>query len=324
MSQADISSLINIQKKSVDFFYQNLNLPQLQKIIATLQACKGKIIFSGMGKSGFVAQKLASTFLSIGKQALFLSPAEAMHGDLGAVSKEDIYLAISKSGQTKEILQIIPFIKRKGAFILSFLSDKKAPLKEESDLCLQIPLLQELCPFDLAPTTSCTLQMAVGDIITAALMQKSQMTMMDYSTNHPGGMIGNSTLFQVEEVMLSIKEMPIAYKEDKLIDRLCELTEKKCGCLIVIDKNRKLQGIFTDGDLRRSIQQKGSSVLQQTIEKLMITQPKYIRDKAKLIDAIRLMEKTPSPVTVLPVLDSKSEIVGIIRMHDIIQRGLGR
>ncbi len=324
MDLSTLTLLAKRQKESLDFFYQHIDLEEIASLSQKIAKSSGKLIFSGMGKSGFIAKKLASSFLSLGKQALFLSPAEGMHGDLGMIRKEDIFLSLSRSGQTKEILQIVPYIKKRGASIVSFLSDKKGPLFDMSDQTIFLPLLEELCPFNLAPTTSCILQLLAGDLLMSSFMKESQTTLDEYSQNHPGGMIGNSTWMHVEEVMLAEKEIPTALAEEKLLDKLCELTEKQCGCLVVVDKKRSLQGVFTDGDLRRAIQQKGESALHCTLAELMTPKPKAISQKAKLIEAIRLMEKQPFPVMVLPVIDQSSQVVGIVRMHDIIQRGLGR
>ncbi|MCH9609160.1 MAG: Arabinose 5-phosphate isomerase KdsD [Chlamydiales bacterium] len=312
------------QKQYLDTFYNKLDFNACQNLFDRLKKNKGVLFFSGIGKSGFIAQKIAATMMSTGTKAFFLPPTDALHGDLGMVSEKDTVLLMSKSGETEEMLQLLPVLRSKGVQVMALCSNSRSRLVQGVETSVILPCENELCPFDLAPTTSTEVQLLFGDVLTIALMEYNRFTLDQYAVNHPSGRIGRRATAKVKDLMLDEKRTPTCRPDDLLAQVLVEFTDKRCGCLLVIDEERKLKGIFTDGDLRRALQEKGDQVLKEKIESLMTLAPKSIDEDALAWDAVKVMESNQkSPVMVLPVLEKeRGEVVGIIKMHDLIQAGL--
>ncbi|HEX2582532.1 MAG TPA: KpsF/GutQ family sugar-phosphate isomerase [Chlamydiales bacterium] len=319
-----LRKLLEKQKESLDYFFDTVDLSEIENAFQLLSTCKGMLVFSGVGKSGLVAQKIAATFVSTGTRALFLCPTNALHGDLGILSAEDIFIVLSKSGESQELLDLIPSVKKKGALLLAVVSHRGSNLEKAASAVIHLPVDCELCPFDLAPTTSTALQMMLGDLLAVALMHQKKFSMADFADNHPAGLLGRKITLRVADLMFKGSAVPVCRDTDKLIDQLHEFSTKQCGCLIITDENSQLQGIFTDGDLRRAIQLKGPRALESTLRELMTFSPKSISSEKLAIDAVQVMEEDPNRlITVLPVLEG-AKVVGLIRMHDIIQAGLHR
>lgn len=315
--------LFEVQKKSLDHFFEHINFDEVDELLRVLFPCKGVIFFSGVGKSGLVAKKIAVTLTSVGTKSLYLSPVDSLHGDLGIVSKEDIFVFLSKSGESDELLNLIPYLRNKGVYLVCWTSHPKSRLAKGCDLVITLPVDKELCPFDLSPTTSSVVQMIFGNVISVALMQMKHFPIEQFRLNHPAGKIGRRMTLKVKDLMLSGSKIPICHAEDKLMDILVELSDKRCGCLLVVDKENRLLGIFTDGDLRRALQKQGSLALEVKIKALMTKSPKSSSPEVLAVDALSLMEADPKhPVTVLPVLDENKKVLGLIKMHDIVQSGL--
>ncbi|HEY4831357.1 MAG TPA: KpsF/GutQ family sugar-phosphate isomerase [Waddliaceae bacterium] len=318
-----LQGLLLKQKQQIDYFYTYLDVAVCEELLYELVKCQGVLFFTGIGKSGFIAQKIAATMLSTGNKAFFLPPIDALHGDLGMVSKKDAVIILSKSGETEELLQLLPFIRNKGAKILGITSNKESRLARGSDHIVILPCENELCPFDLAPTTSTEVQLLFGDVLAIALMEIRGFSLSQFAENHPGGRIGRRSSMCVRDLMLDKESSPLCLSEDRLEEVLIDFTNKRCGCLIIIDEKRQLKGIFTDGDLRRALQAKGEKILKEKVGELMTRTPKAIKAAALAWDAMKLMESDQKhPVMVLPVLDDKDEVIGIIKMHDLIQAGL--
>ncbi len=318
-----LEDLFKEQRKYLNYFFDHIDLQQVEKLIEILYNCSGEIFFTGIGKSGIIAEKIAVTMVSTGTRSLFLTSVNILHGDLGIVTAKDIVILISKSGETDELLHLIPYIRNKGAFIIALASEKNSRLAKACDKSIYLPVQRELCPFDLAPTTSTVVQLIFGDILAVALMKKKNFSIEDYAENHPAGRIGKRITLKVKDLMISGEVLPTCSPDDKLIDMLVELSNKRCGCLLLIDKSNHLLGIFTDGDLRRALQNQGVDVLNQPIKGLATKQPKTISPEAMATEAMKLMEADQkSPVTVLPVLDETDQVMGLIKMHDILQSGL--
>ena len=318
-----IKQLLNRQKESLNFFFEHLNVTETQKIIDLIYKCKGIIYFTGVGKSALVAKKIALTLTSTGTKALYLGATSAMHGDLGIVSKEDVFVVLSKGGESEELLNLVPFLRNRGVFVIGLVSDPKSRLAKASDQYIHLPLEKELCPHGLAPTTSSVIQMLFGDILAIALMELKEFPLDQYRLNHPAGKIGKRLTIKVRDLMITGEGIPLCRPEDKLVDELVELSNKKCGCLVVIDSSHQLLGIFTDGDLRRALQSHGSKALEASIGELMIKTPKTILPDVMAYDALLQMESNQkSPVMVLPVVDENKKVIGIIKMHDIVQAGV--
>jgi len=314
-----IAKLLQQQKAHIDYFYQQVDEESLEETFAVIAQCKGVLFVTGVGKSGFVAQKIAATMMSTGSKAFFLPPLDALHGDLGMVTEEDAVLILSKSGQTEELLQLLPFIRNKGAMTVGFTSKERSRLALGCDHHIYLPCEQELCPFDLAPTTSTELQLVVGDLLSVYLMEQKQFSLDEYAKNHPGGSIGRRATVRVADLM---QEPPLCELDQRLEEILAEFTKRRCGCMVVVNKKRELQGIFTDGDLRRALQQRGESVLQERLGDLMTKTARTTSAKTLAVDAMKKMESDQKhPIMVLPVVDDK-EVVGLLKMHDIIQSGL--
>lgn len=317
-----MQTLFDTFRTSLDRFFERIDLDAVEKVLHVILGCQGTVLFSGVGKSGFIAQKIAATFVSTGTRALFLKPVDALHGDIGIVSKNDVFLAFSKSGESGELLQLIPHVRKKGAVAISVVSDPTSRLAKASDLIAYLPVQKELCPFDLAPTISTAAQLIFGDCLAIALMQAKQFTRDDFASNHPAGFLGLKSTLKVSDLMIRGKEMPICQEQSRLIDVLHILTGKRCGCILIVDDDFKLQGIFTDGDLRRAIETKGEEALRMPMKQLMTHSPRTVEVNQCAIIALRQMEEDAEQlITVLPVLDS-GKIIGLLRMHDILQSGL--
>ncbi len=317
-----VRALFETQKNYLDEFFANIDFEKTEKILQKFLLCRGNIILSGVGKSGIIANKLAMTMLSTGTKAIFLSPGDALHGDIGIVAKDDIFVAISKSGETKELLELIPYIRKKGAELIAIVSNPDSTLAKLSDLFISLYVKKEICPFNLSPTTSTAAQLIYGDVLSVALMKKKNFSLDEYAINHPSGSIGKKITLRVEDLMLKGDDIPFSFPEDELIDVLHVLSSKRCGSLVVVNEKKELLGVFTDGDLRRAIESSREGFLSKKIKSFMTKTPKWITKDELAYEAMLEMEKDPKKlITVLPVIEKK-EVVGIIRLHDILQSGI--
>lgn len=317
-----LKELFTKQREYLNIFYDELALEPCEAFLERILACEGTLFFTGVGKSGYIAQKIAATLLSTGTKASYLAPIDALHGDLGMVTKKDLVVILSKSGESDELLELLPFIRNRGAPLLAITSNARSRLSNGVDCSVTLPCPSELCPFDLAPTISTEIQLLFGDVLAIAVMKAKGFTLDEYAANHPRGRIGRRLTLKVHQIMLDKERTPLCSPEDRLQEVLMDFTNKRCGCLIVIDEKKRLKGIFTDGDLRRALQAKGDQVLQEKIGALMTLAPKAIDSDSLAWEAMKLMESDQKqPVMVLPVVE-REEVVGIIKMHDLIQAGL--
>lgn len=318
-----IQRLLDKYREELSLFFEKVDVGSFEKLLTLCQACKGLLILSGIGKSALVAEKIAVTMTATGTRALFIPPIEAMHGDVGIISNQDIFIAISKSGETEELLNLLPYVRNKGAKIVALTSNSKSRLAEAADLQLVVPFHQELCPFNMAPTISTSCQTILGDVLAIALMESKNFTLDEYAMNHPAGTIGKRITVKVKNLMIEGSLIPLCRPTDHLIDVLVELSNKKAGCVLVADDNKKLLGIFTDGDLRRSLQKFGPAVMSQPLSALMTQASRFTHPEVLAWDALKMMENQKSPITVLPVLDEAShQVVGLLKLHDILQTGI--
>lgn len=319
----NIQELFHTYQESVDYFFEQVDTVQVQKVVEWFKDCKGLIVFSGVGKSGLVAQKIAATLTSTGTRAIFLSPLEALHGDIGVVGNGDLFIAMSKTGESQELVDLLPFVRKKGAKIIAFVSNETSRLARASDLVLKLPVHKELCPFNLAPTVSTTVQMILGDVLAIAMMRASSFSMDQYALNHPSGAIGRKLTLKVEDLMVKGKALPCVSPDDRVIDILVELSDKKAGCVLVVEKAGLLLGIFTDGDLRRALQLHGEALLQKKMRDVMTNTARTVRPDLLAWEAMQQMEGNKTqPIMMLPVVDSEKKVLGLLRMHDILQSGL--
>lgn len=318
-----IQNLLDEEHKQLEYFFRNLDVSAFEKLFKDIAACKGMIICTGVGKSGFIAKKIAATMISTNTRAFFLSPVDALHGDIGIATQGDMCLLFSKSGESEELLSLMPSLRNKGVKTIAIVSNPASRLAKTADAFMHLPLEKELCPFDLAPTTSCLIQLIFGDILAIALMNLNKFSVEDMALNHPAGRIGKRTSFRVKDLMIKGDNLPLATQEKKIVDILVELSNKRCGCILIKNEQGKLLGIFTDGDLRRSLQKEGSKALENTLQNLMTRSPRKIGPNAMAVEAIKIMEGSGNnEVSVLPVLEDDGTLVGLVKLHDLIQTGL--
>jgi len=286
--------------------------------VKTLFDCRGRVVLTGMGKSGFVANKIAATLASTGTPALFMHPAEGIHGDLGMVVRGDVVIAISNSGETDEIINLLPAIKRLGVKLICLVGNLNSTLARMSDVSLDVSVAEEACPL-MVPTASTTAALAMGDALAAVLLEQRGFNEEDFSLIHPGGSIGRRLLVRVKDLMHKDSEVPMI-KEDALMkDAILEITSKKLGVTSIVDDRRALVGILTDGDLRRALE-RGGNILVHPVSQYMTRNPKMIDEEELAAKALQLMEAFA--ITSLLILDDQRRVKGIIHMHDILKAGV--
>ncbi|XP_041009561.1 probable arabinose 5-phosphate isomerase [Juglans microcarpa x Juglans regia] len=322
IDETTLLNLFKCQQKHLNFFFHNLSLPQTLSFARTLLSASGTIFFTGVGKSGFVANKISQTLVSLGIRSAFISPVDALHGDIGILTSCDVVVLFSKSGTTEELLRLVPCARAKGAYLASVTSVEGNALAAACDMNVHLPLERELCPFDLAPVTSTAIQMVFGDTVAIALMGARNLTKEEYAANHPAGRIGKSLIFKVKDVMKKQEELPVCREGDLIMDQLVELTSKGCGCLVVIDEEYHLIGTFTDGDLRRTLKASGEAIFKLTVGEMCNRMPRTISPDSMAVEAMKKMEAPPSPVQFLPVVDYRNMLIGIVTLHGLVSAGI--
>ncbi|WP_312197945.1 KpsF/GutQ family sugar-phosphate isomerase [Anaerospora hongkongensis] len=283
---------------------------------------QGRVIVTGMGKSGLIGKKIAATLASTGTPSFFLHPAEGIHGDLGMVTSEDIVLALSNSGETAEVIGILPAIRRIGARIIAMAGREQSTLAQNADVFLDVAVEKEACPMGLAPTASTTAALAMGDALAVALLSSRKFTPEDFALFHPGGSLGRKLLLTVENVMHTGEDNPVVLADQLVKEALFVMTAKGLGVTSVVDKAGRLLGIVTDGDIRRGLE-KGHDFLDRPVETIMTKTPRTITKDKLAAQALNLMEKNkPRPITVLPVVDDQFRAIGIIHLTDLLRQGV--
>ena len=283
--------------------------------------CSGRVIVIGMGKSGLVGRKISSTLASTGTPSFFIHPAEGLHGDLGILMQNDVVILIPSSGETEEITNIIPPLKKMGNSIIGMTGKMNSTLARYSDVVLDISVKKEACPLNVAPTASTTVTMALGDALAVVLLKMRGFNKEDFARLHPGGSLGKKLFLKVDEVMHFGHSHPVISVNSKVKDAILTITEKGLGAVNVIDENSRLIGIITDGDLRRGIE-KYPDLLDKNVEEIMTRTPVTILQGKLAMEAFRLMEDRPSQLMVLPVVNETHEPVGMVRIHDLVKAGL--
>lgn len=317
--------LIEIVKKELNLEAEAINKiaeridENIIKAIDILYNCKGKVVVTGMGKTGIIARKIAATLSSTGTTSIFLHAAEGIHGDLGILQKDDVVIAVSTSGNTQELISIIPFIKFMKIPIISITGNKQSQLAKNSDVVIDCYVPKEYEPFGLVPTASTTVTLAIGDAIAVALLKKRDFKETDFAKFHPGGTIGKKLIYKVDDLMHTGDKNPIVENNVKMDKVILEMTSKGLGCTNVIDENGKLVGIVTDGDLRRFLA-KGITDLNVLVLEAMTVNPKSVNPETLAVDALNLMEE--NKITMLPVVNKENIPVGMLHMHDLIDAGV--
>ncbi|AKX46439.1 D-arabinose 5-phosphate isomerase [Thiopseudomonas alkaliphila] len=281
--------------------------------------CSGRVVVVGMGKSGHIGRKIAATLASTGTPSFFVHPAEASHGDMGMITANDVVLALSNSGSTHEIVTLLPLIKRLGITLISMTGNVESPLAQAAAVNLDASVEQEACPLNLAPTSSTTVALVLGDALAIALLEAKGFTPEQFAFSHPGGALGRRLLLKVEHVMHSGEELPCVAKGVELRHALLEMTQKGLGMTLILDHQGHLAGVFTDGDLRRALD-KGIDVRTATIDQLMTTHPKSAHPEMLAAEALKIMED--HKISSLPVIDQQGLAIGALNMHDLLRAGV--
>jgi len=291
-----------------------------EKAVEIIYQSKGRVIVAGMGKSGLVGKKIAATLASTGTPAFFLHPAEASHGDLGMVTDRDIIIAISNSGETEELIGLIPFLKRFNVKLISMTGNLNSTLAEASDVTLDISVKEEACPMGIVPTASTTATLALGDAVAVALLIKRGLDERDFAFFHPGGKIGKKLLIKVKDLMHIGDSLPKVSIDTPMSKALIEMSSKRLGHAIVLDNNNRMVGLITDGDVRRGLEKWGRMLFELTAGKVMTKNPKTIAEEELAVKALSIMENYS--ITALVVPDNEGRPLGIIHLHDILREGI--
>lgn len=289
------------------------------RAVELMVACRGRVVLTGMGKSGFIAKKIAATLTSTGTPALYLHPAEGLHGDLGMIVQGDVVVAVSNSGGTTEIIEILPALKRFGVTLISLVGNLQSPLAKESDVALDVGVDEEACPLNLAPTASTTAALAMGDALAVAVFEKRGFKAEDFAVLHPRGRLGRRLLLRVRDLMYVGPEMPVVSEETLMRDAILEISMKRLGMTTVVDKEGRLTGIVTDGDLRRGLE-KHTDLLERPVKECMTRYPKIIERDELAARAVQVMEQ--HKITSLLIVDAQGRPDGVIHLHALLQVGV--
>jgi arabinose-5-phosphate isomerase len=289
------------------------------KTVRLIEESKGRVVFTGMGKSGIIARKIVATMNSTGTAAIFMHPTDALHGDLGMVRRDDVAILISKSGNTEELLQLLPMLKRIGITIIGMLGNVFSKLAKECDVVLNVSVKEEACPYDLAPTASTTASLVMGDAVAITLLEMQGFTIEDFALLHPGGSLGKRLSLKIEEIMIKGNDIPVVNEKASLKDTILEITSKRLGATCVTNEEGILSGIVTDGDLRRLLE-KTLEIKNIKAEDVMTKKPKTISKTLLASYALQQFEKFN--ITSLIVVDKENRPEGIVHLHDLVKLGL--
>ncbi len=307
--RTEAAGILNLIEKVDDGFIRMVDL---------ICKSRGRVIIAGIGKSGIIGRKIVATLNSTGTRSIFLHPVEAMHGDLGIVSREDIFIALSNSGETDELNALLPSIRNAGCPIIAFTGNKGSTLAGLSDIVIDVGVDAEACPLGLAPTTSTTALLAMGDALAVVLINRKKFTPNDFKKIHPGGNLGHRLSYKVQDIMLTGNAVPAVYEGAGMDAALDMMDRKKLGVVLILKKDETLSGIITDGDVRRMLVNK-INVFEKTADALMIPGPKSIAETTPLYDALNIMET--HQITVLPVIGPGGKVTGVLHLHDILGKG---
>ena len=314
-------NVIKIEAKAVAAIADRIG-NEFDHAVNAILNCKGRLIILGMGKSGLISQKIASTMASTGTPSHFVHPADAFHGDLGMITKEDVVLMISNSGETHELLEIIPSLKRKAVPTISMVGKENSTLFKNTDYALNTSVEKEACTLDLAPTASTTATLAMGDALAVALLESRGFNAQDFAELHPGGSLGKKLLLKVDQLIHKDNEIPFVHRNTSLKDALLTISEKGLGITGVLDEKDNLIGIITDGDIRRGIEKGGNNIFDKTAEDFMSLNPKTISTDTLAITALETMEKYNITSLFVYSLNELKKPDVIIHIHDILKTGI--
>ncbi len=311
---------LTLEAKAILQVAEQIDSSELDKAFSFLCSCSGKVVLTGIGKTGIIARKISATLASTGTSSIFLHAAEGIHGDLGMLGPADVVIAVSNSGNNQELLSIIPFIKFLKVPLIALTGNLESQLALVSDAVINCSVPKEYEPFGVVPTSSTTVALAVGDALAIALLRHKDFKEEDFARFHPGGTIGKKLLLRVSDLMHSGCDLPLVSELENMSNVIIEITSKKLGCTAVIDNVGILTGMITDGDLRRQLIEKGNKILSCSARECMTTNPKHTTPEELAVNVLNMMES--HKITMLPVVDSLSKPVGMLHMHDLIQAGV--
>jgi arabinose-5-phosphate isomerase len=321
-----MENLINIAKKvlkteadAVNGLIEKLD-SSFEKAVTILYKSKGRVVVTGMGKSGLVGKKIAATLSSTGTPAFFMHPGEASHGDLGMVTSDDVIIAITNSGETEEVINLLPFLKRFNVKLIVLTGNAQSTLSRAADAVLNVSVKEEACPLGFVPTSSTTAALAMGDAIAVAILVKRGLKAEDFACYHPSGTLGKKLLTTVTDLMHTGQDLPLISMGTSLPEALIEISSKRLGMTIVADNEKKILGIITDGDIRRGVEKWGKSFFDMDIQDVMSRNPKLISHDELATKALSMMEHYS--ITSLLISDDKKRALGVIHLHDILRKGI--
>jgi arabinose-5-phosphate isomerase len=310
--------VIKIEAEAVAGLQDSIN-KDFVDAVNTIFASSGRVVLTGMGKSGLIARKIVATFNSTGTAAIYLHPTDALHGDLGMVRSEDVVILISKSGETEEISNLLPMLKRLNVKLIAMCGNKNSKLAKECNIFLNIAVKEEACPYDLAPTASTTATLALGDALAVSLLKKRKFTEDDFAFLHPGGSLGKRLSLKIKEIMITGDKIPKVLEDSSIKDVIVEITGKRLGTTCVVDKENNLAGIITDGDLRRLLE-RTLEIKDLTAKDIMSRKPKVLKENYLASFALQQMENYK--ITSLIIIDDLNHPIGIVHLHELINLGL--
>lgn len=315
-----VVEILSVEADAIERATERLEKQSVENALEILAQCESKIIVTGVGKSGVIAQKISQTLTSTGTVAVFLHPSDALHGSLGVITKGDVVIALSNSGETDEILMLLPTLKNRGIKIISIIGNVDSTLARQSDVVLDASVDKEACPLNLAPTTSTTVALSIGDALAMTLMESKGLTEKDFAENHPAGRLGKRLTLKVSGLM---HESPNISADANWLVVVKAISKYSLGAVNVVDETEKLIGIITDGDLRRTIEKTSpENFAELNAIQMMTAEPTTATPQMLAFDALKLMENRPSQISVLPVVDEKGFCLGLLRLHDIVRSGL--
>lgn len=311
--------VLTIEAQSLETLKERID-ENFLKAVEIISKSKGRVVVTGMGKSGLIGRKIAATLASTGTPSFFMHPAEASHGDLGMVTEEDVVIAISNSGETDEVLRLIPFLKYFNVKLIAITGNPQSTLARQADAVLDVSVKEEACPFGFIPTASTTATLAMGDALAVALIMKNGFKKEDFAFFHPGGSLGRRMLTKVKDLMHREEELPVVYPHNLMLDVVLEISSKRLGVAVVVDEREKILGIITDGDVRRGVQKWGKQFFEMKASDIMTVAPKSIDEDELAAVALSIMQKYS--ITSLVVPSKEGVLRGIIHIHDILKKGI--
>jgi arabinose-5-phosphate isomerase len=318
-----VVDLLLMEAEAIRVTASRLKRKQVKQALELLHDCRGKVVVMGVGKSGNIAEKIAATLTSTGTAAVYLHPSDALHGGLGLVTSNDVVLALSNSGETDEVITMLPYLKHRQVPIIAIVGNMRSTLARTAEVVLDATVNQEACPLNLAPTTSTTVALAIGDALAMTLMQIKGLTTDDFALNHPAGQLGKRLTLRVADLMHGGAENPTIKMDAAWLEVIAAISRGGLGAVNVVDARGRLAGVITDGDLRRALQKIKPAELEKLRCGSIMTRDPVVASQGMLAyDALRLMEDRPSQISVLPVVDDEQLCVGLIRLHDIVRSGL--